>query len=647
MCGIVGYLGKKDGAKVVIDGLKKLEYRGYDSWGIALRQVQQVHCKQAQGKPSFSSKGKILVHKQVGKIGGFDLEKELPNFAKASLGKPDFACNISIGHTRWATHGGVTKENSHPHFSSDGRIAVAHNGIVENYQELKEDLLKKGIKFKSETDTEVIPHLIELELKKKDDLELAVKKTLKKLEGSFGVVVLDRDNDILIGARKGSPLVLGIGNPPAGGEYFFASDVPAFLKFTNKVIFLDDYQMAVVTQSIKDDEQSANINNGQRTSQQLTTKNLNYKIIDLKKDEQIEVKPITITWSAEAAEKGGHPHFMIKEMLEQPIVVDKTIATSSKELAGAVSMIQKAKNIYIVACGTALHAAMYGSYLLAYNNKINARPVSAGEFPYFSELIKKGDLVIAVSQSGETADLLESVKSAKEHGAKVLALVNVMGSTLMRIADEAIITKAGPEICVLSTKAYISQLGMFVMISKALEGKPEEGKKILKKVKADIENIISESSRRNVKKAAKKLSNADNIYAIGRGFNYATSLEACLKIKEVSYIHAEGFAGGDLKHGPISLIEQDVPVLVFVADDGADKEIISNAMEVKSRGARVIGIGFSDNQVFETYLPVAKNDIYTPLSSIVYSQLMAYYIALEKNLDPDKPRNLAKSVTVK
>lgn len=591
MCGIVGYLGRENGAPVVINGLKRLEYRGYDSWGIAA-----------------VKEGEIDFHKQVGKIGQFDLKKDLPKFSG----------EICIGHTRWATHGGVTAANSHPHFSCDKKIALVHNGIVENYQELKEKLVKKGHKFASQTDTEVIAHLIEENLKGEKNFEKAVRKSLKELDGSYALGILNCDQNILIGARKGSPLVLGVGK----NEYFLASDVPAFLDKTNKVVFLDEYQMAILD-------------------------NKGYRIVDILTDKKVQPRINKIEWSLSEAEKGGHPHFMIKEMLEQPTVLEKTIATDPKELKKAASMIKRAKRVYVVACGTALHAGMYGSYLLAIKNNIMVQPISAGEFPYFGHLLKKGDLVICVSQSGETADVLEAVRSAHKNGAKVLALVNVMGSSLMRLADSSILTKAGPEICVLSTKAFVSQQAMFVMISGYLSGKPAEGKKILTEIKKGVEKILSKKSLEKIKKLAKKLSKADNIYALGRGVNYPNSLEACLKIKEVSYIHAEGFAGGDLKHGPIALIEKGVPVLVFAADDGADKEIISNAMEVKARGAEVVGISFEKNQVFDEYLPVGKNSIYTPIESIVYAQLTAYYIALEKKLDPDKPRNLAKSVTVK
>jgi glutamine---fructose-6-phosphate transaminase (isomerizing) len=591
MCGIVGYIGREDGAPAVIDGLKRLEYRGYDSWGIAT-----------------TSKQKIKFHKQVGKIGGFELKRDLPSFSGS----------ICIGHTRWATHGGVTEKNSHPHFSCDKKIAVVHNGIVENYQELRARLEKLGHKFASQTDTEVIAHLLEENLKRAKNNKDAVINTLKELEGSYGVGILIAGENILYGARKGSPLVLGVGE----GEFYIASDVPAFLKHTNKVVFLDEFQLAEIHPE-------------------------GYTLYDINRNCKLKAKVEKIEWDLDEAEKGGHPHFMIKEMMEQPAVIEKTAGISQEELSPAIEMIKKAKNIYVVACGTALHAGMYGSYLFALENNIMMQPISAGEFPHFGHLLKKGDLVITVSQSGETADVLEAVKSAQKSGAKVLALVNVMGSSLMRVADQSLLTKAGPEICVLSTKAYVSQQAMFVMISAALKGNLLSAKKSLAKVGKDISDILSQRSRNNIAKMAKKLSKVDNIYALGRGINYANALESCLKIKEVSYIHAEGFGGGDLKHGPIALIEKDVPVLVFAANDGVDKEMVSNAMEVKARGAEVIGISYQNNEVFEQYLPVFDNNLLTPLSSIVYSQLMAYYIALEKNLDPDKPRNLAKSVTVK
>jgi len=598
MCGIVGYFGKENGAKVVVDGLKRLEYRGYDSWGLAA-----------------IKNGKLIKHKQVGKIGGFELKKDLPKFEG----------EICIGHTRWATHGGVTEANSHPHFSCDKKIAVVHNGIVENYQELRADLEKKGHKFASQTDTEVIAHLIEQILKTTKNKVEAVRQTLKKLEGSYALGIIFEDENLMIGARKGSPLVLGIGNSPSGREIILGSDVPAFLKYTNKVVFLEEYEMVAISDQTKDKFEIINVNSG---------KNVKPKIA-------------TIKWDATEAEKGGHPHFMIKEMLEQPNVIEKTIGMEKTELEKAAKMIEKAKRVYVVACGTALHAGMYGSYLLAKVNKIMVQPISAGELHHFAPLFKKGDLVICVSQSGETADVLEAVKSAHSAGAKVLALVNVMGSSLMRAADFSLLTKAGPEICVLSTKAYVSQMAMFVMISGALSGKISNAKKALEIAKEDIKKILSKKSLENIKKMSKALAKAQNIYALGRGTNYPNALEACLKIKEVSYIHAEGFAGGDLKHGPIALIEKGVPVIVFAANDESEAEIISNAMEVKARGAEVIGISYRNNEVFEQYLPVEKNGFYTPIASIVYPQLMAYYIALEKKFDPDKPRNLAKSVTVK
>ncbi len=612
MCGIVGYIGTNNGVEAIVDGLKRLEYRGYDSWGIAAKKD-----------------GKILIHKQVGKIGGFDLKKDLPKFDG----------QLCIGHTRWATHGGVTRENSHPHVSCDGRIVVVHNGIVENYQELKAELTKKGHVFKSQTDTEVIAHLIEQELSafakasagssgssKADSAKRlvdAVRRALKKIEGSYALGVLDRETDTLIGTRLASPLILGIGK----NEFFLGSDVPAFLKYTNQVVFLDEGEMAVM----KKDALGAST----------------YELLEVASGKKLKPKVVKIAWSSEEAEKGGHPHFMIKEMLEQPQVIRKTAGTEKEELEKAAALINKAKRVFVVACGTALHAGLYGSYLLAKRNNIMVEPISAGELSYFSHLFKKGDLVITVSQSGETADVLEAVRSAHKAGAKVLALVNVLGSSLMRLANRSILTKAGSEICVLSTKAYISQQAMFAMLSGTLSGKTASAKKELELVAKDMEKILSKKSLEKIKLSSKKLAKVPNLYALGRSINYANSLESCLKIKEVSYIHAEGFAGGDLKHGPISLIEKGVPVLIFVSPDSTEKEIISNAMEVKARGAHVIGISPTNNSVFDEYFPVADLGDLTPISAIVYAQLMAYYIALEKKLDPDKPRNLAKSVTVK
>ncbi|MCX6809530.1 MAG: glutamine--fructose-6-phosphate transaminase (isomerizing) [Candidatus Berkelbacteria bacterium] len=595
MCGIVGYFGSKDGMGAVVEGLKRLEYRGYDSWGLAARTDR-----------------KILIHKEIGKIGSFNLKKDLPNFG----GK------ICIGHTRWATHGGVTAINSHPHLSCDGRIAVVHNGIVENYQELRAALEKKGHKFKSQTDTEVIAHLIEQELRTKKNIVEAVRSALKKIEGSFALGIIDRENDILIGARYASPLVLGI----AKDEFYLGSDVPAFLKYANQVVFLDEREMVVLSHG--------------------KSGNAQFDLMNIDSGKKIKAKITKIKWSAEEAEKGGHPHFMIKEMLEQPLVIRKTAATEKEELEKAAALIKKAKRVFVVACGTALHAGIYGSYLLAKRNNIMVQPISAGELSYFSHLFKKGDLVITVSQSGETADVLEAVRSAHKAGAKVLALVNVLGSSLMRAADRSILTKAGSEICVLSTKAYISQQAMFAMLSGALNGETAKMKKSLLEVADAIEKIIEKKNLGKIKTLAKKLSKVPNLYGLGRSLNYANSLESCLKIKEVSYIHAEGFAGGDLKHGPIALIEKDVPVMVFATPDSTEKEIVSNAMEVKARGAFVIGISFQNNSVYEEFLPVTDLGDLTPIAAIVYTQLLAYYLALEKKLDPAKPTHLANGVTV-
>lgn len=595
MCGIIAYVGEKKGEEIVLKGLKRLEYRGYDSWGMAAKK-----------------EGKIIFHKQVGKIGGIEIKKDLSSFSG----------NICMGHTRWATHGGVTAKNSHPHFSCDKRIFVVHNGIIENYQELRKKLETKSHKFISQTDTEVIVHLIEEELKNKNDLIAAVRKSLNKLEGSYAVVILDRDSDMVIGARKGSPLVMGIGQ----SEYFFASDVPAFLEYVNKVIFLDELEMGVIEKQ---------------------DKNYNYRIINVETEKALNKKISKVEWSLSDAEKGGNAHFMIKEMLEQPEVIAKVIMTEEEDLKKAAAMIKAAKRIFVVACGTALHAGIYGSYLFAINNNLHLIPISAGEFPYFAHLVRRNDLVICVSQSGETADVLEAVRTAHKARAKVLALVNVLGSSLMRLANFSVLTKAGPEICVLSTKAFTSQTAIFLMLSFYLKKEIKNARKMLETAKKDVAKITAATNLANTKKLAKKLSSAENLYVLGRGISYANALEAALKIKEVSYIHAEGFAGGDLKHGPIALIEKGVPVIVLATPDESEKEIISNAMEVKARGAEIIGISYRNNEVFDYFLKVAKNGLATPISAIVYTQVLSYYIALEKKLDPDKPRNLAKSVTVK
>ncbi|MBD3177823.1 MAG: glutamine--fructose-6-phosphate transaminase (isomerizing), partial [Armatimonadia bacterium] len=567
MCGIIAYSGPKDGTGIVVDGLKRLEYRGYDSWGVACRNGDS-----------------ILLHKSAGKIGQVDRDRDMADLT----GTP------SIGHVRWATHGAVSDANAHPHLSPDGRIALVHNGIVENFQELRRERAELGVEFASDTDTEVIAHVVAEELKSGKDILEAVRGALAKLEGSYAVAILDRQTGTLIGARKWSPLVVGVGD----GEHFIASDAPAFLAHTRDVIFLDDFQMVRI-----DDD-----GNGGRS----------LSIHSVESGEEVEPEVQRIEWSLEQAERGGYPHFTIKEINEQPEVIDRVLATDDEELEAAAKLIREARRVHLVACGTALHAGMYASYLLASRAGMDARPISAGEFPYLASMVQPGDLVLSISQSGETADVLASVREAKARGAKVLSVVNVLGSSLMRESDVSILSKAGPEISVVSTKAYASQLSVLTLLSAAVAGDIPSARASLAKARDDISQILSSGIEEKLEEIARILTTAPCIYSIGRRVDYASALEWCLKIKEIAYLHGEGFAAGDLKHGPLALIEEGIPVFVIASDEAVFPETLSNAIEAKSRGALIIAVATEDNDVFDYHLPVEPNGPQGAISAIVY-----------------------------
>jgi glucosamine--fructose-6-phosphate aminotransferase (isomerizing) len=589
MCGIIGYIGNRGGARVVFNGLKNLEYRGYDSCGIA---VLDNH--------------KFTVKKEIGRL--TDVEKQW-NIDKIKG-------SIAIGHTRWATTGSVTKKNAHPHLSNNGKIAVVHNGIIENFSELKKFLLEKGFVFKSETDSEVIPNLIEIYMRDGISFVDAVKKTLAKLEGSYAVIILNSDEQKIIGARKESPLVVGVGDK----EYFIASDIPAFIEHTKNVIYLDDYDLVVLNEKME--------------------------IFNIRKNKKVEHKVDTIAWDIEQARKGNFDHYMLKEITEQAEVINRALEQDKEIIDSIADAIRKAKGVYFVACGTAYHACVQGMYLFS---KIAARHVNvalASEFPNYVHFLTSESLVIAVSQSGETADTLAAIRAAKSKGAKVISIVNVMGSTLARESDQALMQHAGPEICVLSTKSYTSQLVILTLLAYALADKFEEGKSRLKELIRYIYYLTSANMREHLKKLAEKLKNAEHIYLIGRNTEYPTALEAALKIKEVSYIHAEGFAGGELKHGSIALIEKGTPCIVFTSTED-EKQIISNAAELKARGAYIIGVGPKNDETFDFFIKVREAEEANSIVQIIPIQMLAYQLALLRGCNPDFPRNLAKSVTVK
>jgi len=589
MCGIIGYVGNRKASPILLESIKKLEYRGYDSAGMC----------------AIGSNINIL--KGAGRID--DVDNRL-NFTSLSG-------TTGVSHTRWATHGGVTDYNAHPQTDCSGKIAVVQNGIIENYSELKKELIEKGHKFSSETDTEVIPHLIEDYINSGNNFREAIIKTSNRLEGLFAFIAVDEnDNGRLVASKNRCPLVLGVGS----NENFVGSDVVSFLKHTNKVVFLDDGEIAEITKN-------------------------DFKVFDRKgrsKDKKID----TITWSPEQAKKSGYKHFMIKEILEQKETIERVLSHDKKTIQKISNMINDAFGVFFVACGTSYHACLSAGYIFSKITKKHVNVYLASEFPNFSHFLTKNTLMIAVSQSGETADVLEAVRVAKEKGVKIISLVNVMGSSLMRMSDFTLLLNAGPEICVLATKSFTSQLALLYLLAYTCAGKYEEGKKKLKDVSEKLNDILSEDNIQKIKKLAKNLKDEENIYLIGRSLSYSTTLEGALKLKEVSYIHAEGLAGGELKHGTLALIERGTPCIAIVPDNNGKHDILSNAMEIKSRGGYIIGIANKENEVFNYSIIIPKVEMH-PILMIIPIQLLAYYLALERGCDPDRPRNLAKSVTVK
>jgi glucosamine--fructose-6-phosphate aminotransferase (isomerizing) len=548
----------------------------------------------------------MQIKKDAGKID--EINKKL-SFLNSS-GK------IGIAHTRWATHGGVTKKNAHPIISNNGKIAVVHNGIIENYQKLKEFLKEKGFIFYSETDTEVIPNLIEFEMTEGKNFEKAVIAALKKLEGYYAVLVMNENEKKIIGARRGSPLVAGIGE----GKFFIASDIPAFLRHTKKVMYLYDNDMVIIDNQIK--------------------------VFNLLENRFVQRPIDSIDWDLEQAMKGDFEHFMFKEISEQVDTIKKAVAHDRKIIEGIVEEIKKSKGVFFVACGTASYACLAASYIFSKVAKMHINVVLGSEFRNYEHFLKEDTLVIAVSQSGETIDTIDAVKVAKEKGSKVISIVNVMGSSLTRHSDQFLLTNAGPEICVIATKSYTSQVALLTLLAYAIVGRFDEIKSKLNYLWNEIFNLTSRTTRDKIKELSEKLKDKEHIFTIGRGLQYATALEAALKIKEVSYIHAEAFAGGELKHGTIALIEKGTPCIVFVSKEN-EKEIISNAMEIKSRGGYIIGVSAERNEIFDFWIRVPEANDLNPIVQIIPIQILAYQLAVLKGLDPDRPRNLAKSVTVK
>ncbi|WP_308571564.1 glutamine--fructose-6-phosphate transaminase (isomerizing) [uncultured Methanobacterium sp.] len=592
MCGIVGCILKNDkAAPVLMDCLQRLEYRGYDSVGLA----------------TYSSSG-INIRKDRGKIKEVSQElhlEELPG-------------KIGIGHVRWATHGLPTQENAHPHTDCEGKITVVHNGIIENYKELKDQLVSEGHNFVSQTDTEVIAHLIEKYHKEGLDLEEAMNKAISKLQGSYAFAVISTDEpNRILGVRKESPLILGLGD----GEYFLASDAPALLQHTRKIIYLADHETFIMDE------------NG------ITVKDRDGQILD---------KPVeTIRWTPEMAQKGGYPHFMLKEIHEQPEAVRNTLFEVS-DIKDIVSQFPEFKRIAFVACGTSYHASLVGKYLFEGLLGLPTDVMLASEFEFYENAIDSQTLVIFISQSGETADTLKALRTANKK-AKTLAIVNVLGSTATREADYVIFTRAGPEIGVAATKTYLSQLTCIYLLAASM-CHDEELLEELQKIPDCMNEVLSLEDR--IKEMAGKYKDASDFFFIGRGFSYPTAMEGALKLKEITYIHGEGYAAGELKHGPLALIDDDVPVVAVVPPGKSHDRTLSNVQEVKARGARVIGLGSEDDQVLSSEssdmieFPHQIQELISPLLYVVPLQLLSYYISVQRGIDPDKPKNLAKCVTV-
>lgn len=606
MCGIVGYVGNRNAADVLIEGLEKLEYRGYDSAGVAVLKEKNIELRKYKGRLSV---------------------------LKESLEKDNIEGNLGIGHTRWATHGGPSDINSHPHMNSGNAIAVVHNGIIENYLTLREELINKGYRFLSETDTEVIPHLIDYYYT--GDIVETVKIVVSKLEGSYALGIIDKNNpDTIIAVRKDSPLIIGIGE----GENFIASDIPAILKYTRKVYILEDGEIAVITR-----------NN-----------------IDIMKNDGTMVKKeiYDVNWNLESAEKGGYEHFMLKEIYEQPKAIKDTISPRLKdgkintgEFDLSKEYIDGVNKVYIVACGTAYHAGLLGKVFIEKYAQIPVTVDVASEFRYGNPFIDENTLMIVVSQSGETADTLAALRLAKERGAKVIAVSNVVGSSISRESDYVFYTWAGPEIAVASTKAYTTQLVSLALISIDMalkKGTIEEveANKILEEIKklpSQVELVLKNVE--DIKDIASHVYKSKDVFFIGRGIDYYVSMEGSLKLKEVSYTHSEAMAAGELKHGTLALIDEGIPVIALATQDKLFDKMISNIKEVKSRGAYVIAIAKENNDKIEKavdkviYISEVIDEL-TAVISVVPLQLLAYYVALNRGCDIDKPKNLAKSVTV-
>ena len=613
MCGIVAYIGKKEAYNIVVKGLKRLEYRGYDSAGIALLNDAEINLYKRQGK--------------VANLEEFALNKNI-------------AGSVGIGHTRWATHGLPNDTNAHPHISMDGHIALIHNGIIENYDKLRSELVNRGYKFQSETDTEVLVHLID-DIQKKEEVSLAeaVRLALHSVIGAYAIVVMDRNNpNQLVAARKSSPLVVGIGNED---DFFLASDVTPIVEYTNKVVYLDDEEIAIV-----------DLNEG-------------LKIVNIGNK---EVTPYVqhLEMQLEALEKGGYEHFMLKEIYEQPRSINDCFRGRLNSQEGWVSLggikeyenkIINAQRIIMIACGTSWHAGLVGEYLFEDLARINVEVEYASEFRYRNPIINENDIVLAISQSGETADTMAALELSKSKGATILGICNVVGSSISRITDAGSYTHAGPEIGVASTKAFTAQVTVLTLMALSLAHKKGtiSSSKFhtlitdLEAIPAKVEKILESNAL--IEEIASVYKDATNALYLGRGSSFPVALEGALKLKEISYIHAEGYPAAEMKHGPIALIDEEMPVFVIATKGTSYEKVVSNIQEVKARKGKIVAIVTEgDVQVKEIADHVIEipdtDDHLVPLLATIPLQLLSYHIAVMRGCNVDQPRNLAKSVTV-
>ncbi len=606
MCGIIGYIGNRKASEILLKGLKRLEYRGYDSCGVGV-----VDNK------------KLIIKKNIGKVNEVAKKEDFLNVNGY----------IGVGHSRWATHGGITKENAHPHSDCKNEICVVHNGIISNYKELKDNLIKKGHLFKSQTDTEVIPHLIEEELKKyknpsEEDFINVVKESTKKLEGTYAILILNKNfPNLLIGLRNESPLILGIKDE----ECFLGSDISAFLEWTKDIIPLEDGDMVVLRKN--------SINN-----------EISYTICNNNKDITNKRKKTTIEWDIESAEKGGYEHFMLKEIMEEPEVIKNSSKICNEEIRRLAEEFQNHDKIYIIAMGTSLHAAMVAEYWFS---KLGKLIISCDSSEFLIKgIVDENTLVIGITQSGETYDTIKAIKYAKEKGAKTATIVNVLGSTATREADITIMMGSGIEISVCATKTYMSQLTilyrLFIEYGTLIGKDMEIYIKELGMIPEYIKKIINKNERENIKNISKNLT-AKNYLFISKGINLPNALEGALKFKEITYLHAEGMSSGFLKHGTISLIDENMDTIALVPPSNSNlfKSVISNIEEIKARNGKVVGISPVNIDMVDYLIKIP--DVMEEISPFVYApacQLLAYYKAVELGRDVDKPRGLAKSVTV-